>query len=288
MKLKRTIKRKSKHRKKPGRNGKTMKRYMKKSGGKNDGQTGNESDDEDKIRTPINVDKILAPINKNEKRRREMRTQIEHDEMRMSADHLSDEKNNAGAYRYIIESYIERQKKNKKLDLEAVKFSLFKQKLQEIIEITNKYPEEEITPDELRKLKSIVFFIIKDDVSAYDMFFDEKAAGFQIWIDNFLRYLINDSPFENNVIIKIIEGIKKRPYVKTEVDKNYNYFISDVNNLFATIKQELTDKSNKEKPNAINKVIKQTKLKIKSDVEPVPEPGQDNGENNRENRDNMI
>lgn len=261
---------------------------MKKSGGKNDGQTGNESDDEDKIRTPINVDKILAPINKNEKRRREMRTQIEHDEMRMSADHLSDEKNNAGAYRYIIESYIERQKKNKKLDLEAVKFSLFKQKLQEIIEITNKYPEEEITPDELRKLKSIVFFIIKDDVSAYDMFFDEKAAGFQIWIDNFLRYLINDSPFENNVIIKIIEGIKKRPYVKTEVDKNYNYFISDVNNLFATIKQELTDKSNKEKPNAINKVIKQTKLKIKSDVEPVPEPGQDNGENNRENRDNMI
>jgi hypothetical protein len=216
-----------------------------------------------------------------ETRRLENRRQIHENKMSMRVDHLSDEKNNAGAYRYIIENYIERQKKNKKLDLEAVKFSLFKQKLQEIIEITSKNPEQ-ITPDELRKLKSIVFFIIKDDVSAYDMFFDEKAAGFQIWIDNFLRYLINDSPFENNVIIKIIEGIKKRPYVKTEVDKNYNYFISDVNNLFATIKQELTDKS-KKKQNAINKVIKKTELKIKSDEEPVPEPGQDNGENNSEN-----
>ena len=268
MKLKRTIKRKSKHRKKPGRNGKTMKRYMKKGGrGKY-----HDDDDHETVQEP---------------RRLENRTQIHENKMRMRAEHLSDEKNNAGAYRYIIESYIERQKNNKKLDLEAVKFSLFKQKLQEIIAITAKYPEE-ITPDELRKLKSIVFFIIKDDVSAYDMFFDEKAAGFQIWIDNFLRYLINDSPFENNVIIKIIEGIKKRPYVKTEVDKNYNYFISDVNNLFATIKQELTDKS-KEKPNAINKVIKKTKLKIKSDEEPVPEPGQDNGENNRQyNVENMI
>lgn len=237
MKLKRTIKRKSKHRKKPGRNGKTMKRYMKKGG---------------------------AGLSEAEQ-----------------AD--------ARAYKTIIVDYIERQKINTKIDLEAVKFSLFKEKLEAVSEITDKINGSvDITREELRKLKSIIFFIIKDDVSAYDMFFDENSAGFQIWIDNFLRYLINDSPFENNVIVKIIEGIKKRPYVKTVVDKNHDYFISDVNNLFAAIKQELTDKS-KEKPNAINKVIKQTKLKIKSDVEPVPEPGQDTdkdaGENNGKNND---
>jgi hypothetical protein len=202
------------------------------------------------------------------------------------------EQSDARSYRYIIENYFDRQNKNTKIDLEAVKFSLFKEKLEGVIEITKKIDDNgpvSITQDELKKLKSIVFFIIKDDVSAYDMFFDENAAGFQIWIDNFLRYLINDSPFENNVIIKIIEGIKKKPYIKTTIDnKNHDYFIADVNNLFAAIKQELTDKS-KEKPDAINKLVRKTNYKIKSDVEPVPERnGYDDGGDNNDGDDMMA
>jgi len=183
-----------------------------------------------------------------------------------------DEKADARAYKTIINDYINKQKVNTKMDLEAVKYSLFKEKLNAISLITEKISDSEvnITREQLKKLKSIVFFIIKDDVSAYDMFFDEKAAGFQIWIDNFIKYLINDAPFENAVTIKLLEGIKKRPYIKTSVDKNYNHFISDVNNMFAILKQESTDKE-KTKEDHINKFIKTKTIKMKADVEPVPE-----------------
>jgi hypothetical protein len=184
----------------------------------------------------------------------------------------ADEQADARAYKTIINDYITKQEINTKMDLEAVKYSLFKEKLKAISLITEKISDSEVNikRDELKKLKSIVFFIIKDDVSAYDMFFDEKAAGFQIWIDNFIKYLINDAPFENAVTIKLLEGIKKRPYIKTSVDKNYNHFISDVNNMFAILKQESTDKE-KTKEDAINKFIKTKTIKMKAEVEQVPE-----------------
>jgi len=186
----------------------------------------------------------------------------------------ADEQADARAYKTIINDYITKQEINTKMDLEAVKYSLFKEKLKAINDITEKISDNvSIKRDELKKLKSIVFFIIKDDVSAYDMFFDEKAAGFQIWIDNFIKYLINDAPFENAVTIKLLEGIKKRPYIKTSVDKNYNHFISDVNNMFAILKQESTDKE-KTKEDAINKFIKTKTIKMKADVEQVPEKKQ--------------
>jgi hypothetical protein len=212
MKSKRTIKHKSKYRKKPSRNGKTMKKYRKTGGD------------------------ILKPY----------------------------EQKDVEAYKNIIDDYIARQeenKKNGKANLEAVKYSLFKKKLDDTSKITKK-PTNTITQDELDKLKSIVFFIIKDDVNANEMYFDEKSAGFQIWIDNFVKYLRNDAPFEDEIIVKLIEGIKKKPYVKMTAKKKYNHFISDVNNLFGAIKSEFKN----EKP----PIIKESSFKVNAKVGPIP------------------
>lgn len=214
MNSKRTIKRKSKHRKKTVRRGSQLKKYRK--GGANDA--------------------ITEP-----------------------------QKKEAEAYIQLINNYMERQtQKGTQVNLEALKYTLFKKKFEEIKTLENKFKSEKsITQDELKQLESIVFFIIKDEVSAYGMFFDEKSAGFQIWIDNFVKYLINDAPFEDNITIKLMEGIKRRPYVKTSLTKNYNHFISDVNNLFARLKSELSE-------NSKNNVIKETNLKIKANVDAVP------------------
>lgn len=209
MNLRRTIKRKSKHRKKHVRRGKTMKKYR------------------------IGGDALKA-----------------------------DEQNDAEAYKNIITDYITRQETNGKMNLEKVKYNLFKKKLADAKAITSKNASA-ITRDELDKLKSIVFFIIKDDVKANEMFFDEKSAGFQIWIDSFIKYLINDAPFEDAISMKLMEGIKKKPYIKMLYNKKYNHFISDVNNLFVNIKNELSNKKD-------NKVIKATELKINANVGPVP------------------
>jgi hypothetical protein len=102
-------------------------------------------------------------------------------------------------------------------------------------------------------------------VNAKEMFFDEKSAGFQIWIDNFVKYLINDAPFEDEIIVKLMEGIKKKPYVKMTANKKYNHFISDVNNLFGTIKSEF---KNEIPPN--KKIIKETSFKVNANVGPIP------------------
>jgi hypothetical protein len=214
MNSKRTIKRRSKHRKKTVRRGAPLKKYRK--GGADDALT-------------------------------------------------EQQKKEAVAYIQLINNYTERQtQKGTQMNLEAVKYTLFKKKFEEIKAIEAKLDNNTITQDELKQLESIVFFIIKDEVSAYGMFFDEKSAGFQIWIDNFVKYLINDAPFENDITIKLIEGIKRRPYLKTSVAKNYNHFISDVNNLFARLKSELSE-------NSKNDVIKETKLKVNANVEAVPE-----------------
>jgi len=215
MNSKRTIKRKSKHRKKTVRRGSPLKKHRK--GGADDAIT-------------------------------------------------DQQKKEAEAYIQLINNYMERQtEKGTQMNLEAVKYTLFKKKFEEIKSIEDHLQKNKtITQDELKQLESIVFFIIKDEVSAYGMFFDEKSAGFQIWIDNFVKYLINDAPFENDITIKLIEGIKKRPYLKTAVAKNYNHFISDVNNLFARLKSELSE-------NSKNDVIKETKLKVNANVVAVPE-----------------
>ena len=178
-----------------------------------------------------------------------------------------EQKKEAEAYIQLINNYIERQtQKGVQMNLEGVKYSMFKQKFEEFKAMATKYnTNKTITQNELNQLESIVFFIIKDEVSANGMFFDEKSAGFQIWINNFIMNLLNDGPFEDEIRMKLVESfVNKKPYVKISHDKKYNNFLSEVNELFAKIKKEISG-------NTENNVIKETKFKVNASVEPVPE-----------------
>ena len=80
-------------------------------------------------------------------------------------------------------------------------------------------------------------------------------------------YLINDVPFDEEVNMKLLQGIEnKKPYVKVSYDKNTNNFIFDVNELFASIQREL-----EKEPEEIAKgrIITNKSIKMKSNVKPV-------------------
>lgn len=214
-----------------------------------------------------------------------------------------DQKIVADAYVTIVENYLEQQsKKGTQMDLEGVKYAMFKKKFEDIRPIIDNYKSyyrlskggdgeagsdnSKTTPiatpiatpvssgprgmqvDEFEKLESIVYFIIKDKETAKDLLFDEDAAGFQIWINNLLMYLINDSPFEDEINMKLIEGINKKPYIKVFHNKTNNNDIFDVNVLLANLKSELLGKNNK---NKMGKKIKETGIKMRGEVEVVPE-----------------
>ena len=213
----------------------------------------------------------------------------------------------ADAYVTIVENYLEKQgKKGTQLDLEGVKYAMFKKKFEDIRPIIDNYKsyyrsskggdgetgassdnsKTTVTPiatpiatpistgprpmqvDEFEKLESIVYFIIKDKETAKDLLFDEDAAGFQIWINNLLMYLINDSPFEDEINMKLIEGIDKKPYIKVFHNKTSKNDIFDVNVLLANLKSELLGKNNK---NKMGKKIKETGIKMRGEVESVPD-----------------
>jgi len=127
--------------------------------------------------------------------------------------------------------------------------------------------------DEFEKLETMVYFIIKDKATAKDLLFDEDAAGFQIWINNLLMYLINDSPFEDEIRMKLLEGINKKPYIKVLHNKTNNNDIFDVNVLLANLKSELLGKNNDKK---IGNKIKETSIKMKGEMQAVPEDGSQN------------
>jgi len=177
--------------------------------------------------------------------------------------------NNAEAYMKIINNYEEKQKtKGDHIDLEDLKYALIKKQLSEVKNIGNKITKKEnITQEELKKLESFVYFIIKDEASEYGLLFDENIAGFQVWINNLLMYFVNDAPFEDEILVKLVSGINNKPYTKIDHKKNYNNFIFDVNELLANIKNELSVSG---KTNAKEKIIKETNMKIKGELEPVP------------------
>jgi uncharacterized protein YnzC (UPF0291/DUF896 family) len=181
-------------------------------------------------------------------------------------DPLSPEqKEDAKAYIKIINNYVDKQNaKGVEMNIESVKYTMFKEKLAEVKVIESK--GDDITLEDLKKLESFVYFIIKDEVSEYGLLFDENAAGFQIWINNLLMYLVNDQPFEDEILVKLIAGIDKKPYIKVDHKKKYNNFIFDVNELLANIKNELSGKTNPK-----DKIIKETTMKIRGEIGPVPE-----------------
>ena len=184
--------------------------------------------------------------------------------------------NDAKAYINIIKNYEEKQKaKGDQMDLEYMKYTMFKKQLSEVKDIESKIENKEnpITQEDIKKLENVVYFIIKDQASEYGLLFDENAAGFQVWINNLLMYFINDVPFEDEILIKLISGINKKPYTKIDHKKKYNNFIFDVNELLANIKNELSG-------NMKDKIIKETNIKIRGQVQPVPEVGENEGSQN--------
>uniref|UniRef100_A0A6C0D7N2 Uncharacterized protein n=1 Tax=viral metagenome TaxID=1070528 RepID=A0A6C0D7N2_9ZZZZ len=213
---------------------------------------------------------------------------------------ISDEQTKVvDAYIKIIENYLTQQKNNRQIDLESVKYAMFKKKFEEIQPIIANYKSYYISKggangdgiptataataaiataprgmqvDEFEKLENMVYFIIKDKATAKDLLFDADAAGFQIWINNLLMYLINDSPFEDEIRMKLLEGINKKPYIKVLHNKTNND-IFDVNVLLANLKSELLGKNNDKK---IGKKIKETSIKMRGEVENVPEDGYQN------------
>jgi hypothetical protein len=205
---------------------------------------------------------------------------------------ISDEqKNVADAYIKIVENYLAQQKNSTQMDLESVKYAMFKKKFEDIQPIIANYKSYyaskggnnavgiptataiAVAPrgmqvDEFEKLETMVYFIIKDKATAKDLLFDEDAAGFQIWINNLLMYLINDSPFEDEIRMKLLEGINKKPYIKVLHNKTNNNDIFDVNVLLANLKSELLGKNNDKK---IGNKIKETSIKMRGEVEAVPQ-----------------
>lgn len=180
------------------------------------------------------------------------------------------QKKDAKAYIEIINNYVAKQNATGvQMDLESVKYMMFKTQFAEVKEIEKK--DDNITQEDLKKLESFVYFIIKDEASEYGLLFDAKAAGFQVWINNFLMYLINDGPFEDEILIKLLAGIKKKPYIKVDHKKKYNNFVFDVNELLASIKNEVSGKIKTK-----DKIIKETNIKIRGELEPIPEDGSQN------------
>jgi len=167
-----------------------------------------------------------------------------------------------------MNAMIEFINKKEKTNTEEMKYSLFKDKFAEFEKLRGRYEKSEpITLEDFKLVKILVYLIIKDEVSDRELLFNKNVAGFQTMINNFIMNLINDSPFEEKVVMKLLEGIvNKKPYVKVSYDKNTNNFIFDVNELLANIKNELTSTSH---PDA-NRYIYQKAIKMKSNIEAVP------------------
>ena len=164
-------------------------------------------------------------------------------------------------YKSLLNEFI---KKEKKTNTEEMKYTLFKDKFAEFDDVSKKQ-DDSITQDDLKLVKTLVYLIIKDEVSDRELLFNKNVAGFQTMINNFIMYLINDAPFEEKVVMKLLKGIvNKKPYVKVSYDKNTNNFIFDVNELLANIKNELGTN-----PDA-SRYIYQKAIKMKSNLEAIP------------------
>jgi hypothetical protein len=177
------------------------------------------------------------------------------------------EKKEIESYIQLVDAYVQKQnEKEINADLEGVKYALFKKKFEEFEQIkqTFKSSPDSITPENIKLLKSLVFFILKSDVSGNELLFDESAAGFQVWINNIVMSLINDAPFKEEVRMKLLQGvIDKKPYVKVSYDKNTNNFVFDVNELLASIQNEAKGEPNK-------KIVMEKVIKAKGILQPVP------------------
>lgn len=177
------------------------------------------------------------------------------------------EKEEIKSYIQLLDIYVKKQnEKGVNADLEGLKYALFKKKFEEFQNIETKFKSDPdtITPEEVNLLKSMVYFILKDDVSGYELLFDESAAGFQVWLNNIVMSLINDASFDEKVHMKVLQGtINKKPYVKVSYDKGTNNFIFDVNELLASIKNEMKGEKNK-------KLVSEKIFSAKGILEPVP------------------
>lgn len=179
----------------------------------------------------------------------------------LKEDKISDvQKDEFNHYKSLLNEFI---KKEEKTNTEAMKYALFKDKFDEFHEVSKK-TDDSIIQEDLKLVKTLVYLIIKDDVSERELLFNKNIAGFQTMIHNFIMSLVNDAPFEEKVVMKLLKGIvNKKPYVKVSYDKNTNNFIFDVNELLANIKNELGTN-----PNA-SRYIYQKELNMKSNVGPV-------------------
>ena len=219
--------------------------------------------------------KSLKKIRKHKKRKSTMRHRNSNiiQTKQYGGDDTDDKKNEIKAYISVLDEFIKKQKTSNEngkntTNLEGLKYNMFKDKFKEFENVKNKFEKGiETTEEDLLLLKTLVFLVIKDDVSEYQLLFNKNIAGFQTMIHNFLMYLINDSPFEEEVRMKLLEGIiNKKPFVKIDYKKKDHNNMFDVNELFANIQNEIKQKI------SYNPVIYEKIMKIDGTLEPVSEP----------------
>jgi hypothetical protein len=170
-----------------------------------------------------------------------------------------DAREEAQSYQTIIERFIETQKDSFQYLMLHEKFSAYE---------TDIKKKENLTYGDLAKMKNLVYVIIKDDVDESGLYFDKNVANFQNLLNNVLMYFVNDIPVEDTITMNYRKRIiNNKPYLEVTHTKIGEEPVVDVNEIFASLKNELRINKKTEPKSTI---LKTTKIKNHRKVEPVP------------------
>lgn len=172
----------------------------------------------------------------------------------------SDALKEAESYQTIINRFIETQKDSFQYQMLHEKFSAYE---------TDIKKKQNLTYEDLAEMKNLVYVIIKDDVDERGLYFDKNVANFQNLLNNVLMYFVNDIPVEDTITMNYRKRIiNNKPYLEVTHTKTGEEPVTDVNEIFASLKNELRIKKKTEPKSTI---IKTTKINNKRKVEPIPE-----------------
>lgn len=146
-----------------------------------------------------------------------------------------DDAEEAESYQTIINHFIETQKDSFQYQMLQEKFSAYE---------TDIKKKQNLTYEDLAEMKNLVFVIIKDDVDQSGLYFDKNVASFQNLLNNILMYFVNDIQVDDVVTLNYRKRIiNNKPYLEVTHKKKGEETIYDVNELLATLKNELRTKN---------------------------------------------
>lgn len=170
-----------------------------------------------------------------------------------------DDAEEAKSYQQIINHFIETQKDSFQYQMLQEKFSEYEEKLK---------IKKGFTYGDLAEMKNLVFVIIKDDVDQSGLYFDKNVASFQNLLNNILMYFVNDIQVDDVVTLNYRKRIiNNKPYIEVIHKKKGEETIYDVNELLATLKNELRTKN---KTELKSNIIATKRIRNTRTVEKVP------------------